>query len=209
MGQTSSHNPHTHDWPQTLRAKGLRATTQRVKVLDYLHDHPHADAEAIFQAVRPSLLTTSLQAIHLIVQDLSAIGLIRRISPPDSASARYETRIEDNHHHIQCIKCGRIEDVDCVVGHAPCIEASNTHGMRVIEASIVFRGICHECEPPTQQRKEKPRRAAPPCFIAIAPHHQLQFLRRLRRETAACFHRREIPIGDRANVQRSAEKVRR
>src|SRR3546814_5082975 len=86
--------------------------------------HPHSDAEAIYQAVRPSLPTISVQAIHLIVQDLSRQGLIRRISLPDSASARYETRIEDNHHHIQCVQCGRIEDIDCVVGHAPCIEPS-------------------------------------------------------------------------------------
>jgi Fe2+ or Zn2+ uptake regulation protein len=154
MEQNSEHHHHVHDWPQTLRAKGLRATTQRVTVLDFLHHHPHADAETIFRAVRPELPTISIQAVHLIVQDLSTIGLIRRISPPDSASARYETRIEDNHHHVQCIKCGRIEDVDCVIGHAPCIEPSNTHGMRIIEASIVFRGICQECEPTTQQTKE-------------------------------------------------------
>jgi Fur family ferric uptake transcriptional regulator len=146
----------TDEWLQTLRAKGLRATAQRVAVLDFLHHRPHTDAEAIFQALRPSLPTISLQAIHLIVQDLSGKGLIRRISLPDSASARYETRIEDNHHHIQCIECGRIEDVDCVVGHAPCMEPSDTHGMRIVEASVVFRGVCRDCEPSTQQVKEKP-----------------------------------------------------
>jgi Fur family transcriptional regulator, stress-responsive regulator len=53
-----------HDWVQTLGAKGLQATAQRVTVLDFLHHHPHTDAEAIFQAVRPYLPTISLQAIH-------------------------------------------------------------------------------------------------------------------------------------------------
>jgi Fur family transcriptional regulator, stress-responsive regulator len=104
--------------------------------------------------VRPSLPTISLQAVHLIVQDLSRNGLLRRISLPDSTSARYETRIEDNHHHIQCIQCGRIEDVDCVVGHAPCLDPSDSHGMRILEASIVFRGICRNCDPSTSQREE-------------------------------------------------------
>lgn len=156
MQQPSPHHSGDHDWAQILRAKGLRATAQRVTVLGYLHRHPHADAESVFQGVRASLPTISLQAVHLIVQDLSGKGLMRRISLPDSASARYETRIEDNHHHIQCIECGRIEDVDCVVGHAPCLEPSDTHGMRVIEATIVFRGICRDCEPSTQQGKEKP-----------------------------------------------------
>lgn len=146
----------TPDWVQALRAKGLRATVQRVTVLDFLHHHPHADAEAIFQAVRPALPTISLQAVHLIVQGLSGKGLIRRISLPDSASARYETRIQDNHHHIQCIRCGRIEDVDCIIGHAPCIKPCDTHGMRILEASIVFRGVCQDCDDTACQRKEKP-----------------------------------------------------
>jgi len=155
MIQPVVHHSHTHDWVQTLRVRGMRATAQRVTVLDYLHHHPHADAETIFQSVSSLLPTISLQAVHLIVRDLSGRGLIRRISLPDSASGRYETRIEDNHHHIQCIKCGRIEDVDCVVGHAPCVEPSDTHGMRIIEASIVFRGICRDCESTAERRKEE------------------------------------------------------
>ncbi len=154
MNQSSDHHSHGHDWPQMLRAKGLRVTAQRVAVLDFIHHHPHTDAEAIYQGARLSLPTISLQAVHLIVQDLSAIGIVRRISLPDSGSARYETRIEDNHHHIQCIACGRIWDVDCVVGHAPCLEPSNTHGVRIIEASVVFRGICQECEKSHSNRKE-------------------------------------------------------
>ncbi len=149
---------HPHDWAGTLRAQGLRATVQRVAVLDYLDHHSHTDAEAIYQGVRESLPTISLQAVHLIVHDLSEKGLIRRISLPDSASARYETRIMDNHHHVQCIRCGRIEDVNCVVGHAPCIEPDHTHGMRIIEASIVFRGVCHDCDQPGHQAAEKTTR---------------------------------------------------
>lgn len=146
MSPLPGHTAASPDWAQALRARGLRATTQRVTVLTFLQDHPHTDAEAIFQGVRCHLPTISLQAVHLIVQDLSGKQLIRRISPPDSASARYETRIEDNHHHVQCIACGRIADVDCVIGHAPCLDPSHTHGMRILEASIVFRGICQDCD---------------------------------------------------------------
>lgn len=161
MRENPAYHSCAHDWVEALRAKGLRATAQRVAVLDYLHHHPHADVDTVFQAVRGALPTMSPQGVHVIVHDLTREGLIRRISPPDSTSARYETRIADNHHHIQCIVCGRIEDVDCVIGHAPCLDPSHTHGMRIVEASIVFRGICHTCEPQTdepsdQQRKESP-----------------------------------------------------
>jgi hypothetical protein len=53
-----------HDWVQTLRTKGLRATAQGVTVLDFLYHHPNTGAEAIFQAVSPFMPTISLQAIH-------------------------------------------------------------------------------------------------------------------------------------------------
>ena len=142
-----------HDWVNALRCKGLRATNQRVAVLNFLHHNPHAAVEAVYHGIRPKLPTISLQAIHLIVQDLSGQGIIRRVSLPDSNSARYETRIDDNHHHVQCIQCGRIEDVDCAVGHAPCLDPSHAHGMRVVEAQVVFRGICHDCELPTNEGK--------------------------------------------------------
>lgn len=150
MVAAMDHTPHQHmcdhDWVAALRARDLRATTQRVAVLDFLHYHPHADAESVYRGVAHKLPTISVQAVHLIVQDLSAKGLIRRVSLPDSASARYETRIDDNHHHVQCISCGRIEDVDCAVGHAPCLDPSHAHNMRVIEAQVVFRGVCRDCD---------------------------------------------------------------
>ncbi len=147
MRHLPGHSTRTPDWADALRSRGLRATAQRMAVLDFLHRHPHTDADVIFRSVRSILPTISLQAVHLIAQDLSGNGLIRRTSLPDSASARYETRIEDNHHHVQCVRCGRIEDVDCVVGHAPCLDPVDAHGMRIIEASIVFRGICRKCDP--------------------------------------------------------------
>ena len=135
-----------NEWAQLLRSNDLRAITQRVRLLDFHHHHPHSDAENIFVGLRPNLTTLSLQAVHVIVQDLSKKGLIRRTSLPDANSARYETRIADNHHHIQCVQCGHIEDVDCVIGAAPCLDPSHTHGMRIIEANIVFRGICRTCD---------------------------------------------------------------
>lgn len=137
---------HQAGWAEELRRAGLRATSQRIAALEFLDRHPHSDAEAIFQGVRAVLPTISPQAVHGIVHDLTAKGIVARIDLPDSASARYETRIGDNHHHIQCIVCGRIEDVDCTVGHAPCLAPSHDHGMRIIEASVTYRAICAACD---------------------------------------------------------------
>ncbi len=75
---------------------------------------------------------------------LTAAGLVRRIQPNGSV-ARYETRTGDNHHHVVCRTCGAISDVDCAVGHVPCLNASDDNGFSIEEAEVIYLGTCPEC----------------------------------------------------------------
>jgi len=130
-----------------LRAAGLRVTAQRAAVLEALHASPHAAVDLLHAAVRERVPGIALQTVHGVVNDLTDAGLIRRVSLPGAPSALYELhRADDNHHHVQCISCGRVEDVECAVGAAPCLHPSHDHGMRVLEANVTFRAICAECE---------------------------------------------------------------
>ena len=131
-----------------IRTAGLRVTSGRVALLEALDAAPHADAETLYRALLPSLPSTSVQAVHNMLGDLTAAGLIRRIEPAGSP-ARYERRIGDNHHHIVCEQCGAIEDVDCAIGEAPCLEPSSTAGFTVSSAEVVYWGTCPECQSPT------------------------------------------------------------
>ena len=134
-------------YPDRLRAAGLRVTAQRVAVLDALALSPHATAERVYDAIRARVPGIALQTVHQVVTDLTRAGLVQRVSLAGASSARYELlEHADNHHHIQCIACGRVEDVPCTLGHAPCLTPAATHGMRVVEASITFRAICSDCE---------------------------------------------------------------
>lgn len=134
------------EWQDLLRGARLRATPGRLATLAHLEAHPHSSVAEIGAGLADRFPTLSAQSIHNITNDLAAGGLIRRIDLPGSGSARYETRVHDNHHHVQCVVCGRIEDVDCAVGHAPCLTPSETHGMRILEAQVTFRAVCPGCE---------------------------------------------------------------
>jgi len=131
---------------QRLRGAGLRVTAQRVAVLDALAALPHSAAEALHAALRERVPGIALPTVHGIVGDLSEAGIVRRVSLPDIGSALYELETADNHHHLQCVRCGRVEDVACATGEAPCLHPSHDHGMRIIEASVTYRAICSECE---------------------------------------------------------------
>src|SRR3954453_23404841 len=119
-----------------LRAASLRVTRPRLSVLAALHDHPHVDTETVISLVRAELPTVSHQAVYDVLHALTDAGLVRRIQPTGTV-ARYEARVGDNHHHLVCRGCGAIVDVDCAVGHAPCLTASDGHGFLVDEAEVV------------------------------------------------------------------------
>jgi Fe2+ or Zn2+ uptake regulation protein len=129
---------------ELLRAAGLRVTAPRVATLDWLHGHPHSTADEVAEGVRERLGSVSTQAIYDVLHACARTGLLRRIEPAGHP-ARFETRTADNHHHLVCRVCGRTEDVDRVVGFAPCLEPSNSAGFLVDEAEVVFWGHCPDC----------------------------------------------------------------
>ena len=134
----------TSDFEAQLRAVSLRVTRPRLAVLAALRDHPHVDTETVITLVRADLPTVSHQAVYDVLRALTDTGLVRRIQPA-GATARYESRVGDNHHHVVCRSCGAIADVDCVVGQAPCLTASDSHGFMIDEAEVVFWGTCPDC----------------------------------------------------------------
>ena len=123
-------------------------TRPRLAVLRAVHDHPHADTEFLIRAVRADLGEVSHQAVYDVLRVLTHSGLVRRIQPTGSA-ARYEARIGDNHHHVVCRSCGAIADVDCAVGSAPCLAASDDSGFVIDEAEVVYWGRCPGCSTST------------------------------------------------------------
>nr|WP_225955040.1 Fur family transcriptional regulator [Kibdelosporangium phytohabitans] len=136
--------PTTSDFERLLRDAALRVTRPRIAVLSAVHTHPHADTDSIIGVVRDELGGVSHQAVYDVLRALTTAGLLRRIEPPGSV-ARYEARVGDNHHHVVCRSCGAIADVDCAVGPAPCLTASEAHGFVIDEAEVVYRGLCPDC----------------------------------------------------------------
>ena len=130
-----------------LRTAGLRVTRPRLAVLDAVHTHPHVDTDALIGAARARVGAVSHQAVYDVLRILTDKGLVRRIQPPGSV-ARYEARVGDNHHHLVCRACGRIVDVDCAVGAAPCLAPGDDAGFAVDEAEVVFWGRCPDCAAP-------------------------------------------------------------
>jgi Fur family ferric uptake transcriptional regulator len=127
-----------------LRGAGLRVTAARVALLETVRHGDHLGVEAIAAGVRDRVGHVSLQAVYDALHALTEAGLIRRIEPAGHP-ARFEGRISDNHHHVVCRSCGVVADVDCAVGEAPCLTASDDHGYSIDEAEVIYWGLCPAC----------------------------------------------------------------
>ncbi|MXG90221.1 Fur family transcriptional regulator [Nocardioides flavescens] len=136
--------PATVDLERLLRSADLRVTRPRLAVLAAVHALPHADTDTLIAAVRAESGDVSHQAVYDVLKALTGAGLVRRIQPADSV-ARYESRVGDNHHHVVCRSCGEIADVDCAVGEAPCLTATNDAGFVIDEAEVIYWGRCPRC----------------------------------------------------------------
>jgi Fur family transcriptional regulator, stress-responsive regulator len=129
---------------EELRAAGLRVTAARVALLETVRDGDHLGVEAIASGVRDRVGYITLQAVYDALHALTAAGLVSRIEPAGSP-ARFEGRVSDNHHHAVCRSCGALADVDCAVGAAPCLAASDDHGFAIDEAQVIYWGLCPAC----------------------------------------------------------------
>lgn len=127
-----------------LRQRGIQVTAQRLAVLRAVAGQPHITADGVAEIVRAEIGAISLQSVYDALGVLVAEGLLRRIQPAGSA-ARFEGRVGDNHHHLICRVCGRLVDVDCAGGAAPCLTAVDDMGYEIDEAEVAYWGRCPEC----------------------------------------------------------------
>ncbi len=129
-----------------LRQHGLHITAQRLAVLRAVSSQPHITADGVAEVASAEIGAISRQAVYDALGVLVDKGVLRRIQPTGSP-ARYETRVADNHHHLICRVCGRVVDVDCAVGSAPCLTPPELMDYEIDEAEVVYWGRCPECQP--------------------------------------------------------------
>jgi Fur family peroxide stress response transcriptional regulator len=70
--------------------------------------------------------------------------LIRELKLGEAAS-RYDGRMDD-HQHIICQVCGRVDEVMSEVPHDWIETVAHETGYSIAHAHVVFGGVCKECQ---------------------------------------------------------------
>jgi Fur family peroxide stress response transcriptional regulator len=143
---------------ERLRSMGLKATPQRILILNELlgrKDHP--TAEALYKTVKEDQPSLSFNTVYQTLQALTEKEVINVIRPVVDA-ARYDP-ITEIHGHFMCSKCKQIEDHLLEDPNLKKMdsEVSSTGKYWVAQRQILWVGLCQDCHEsePLKAIKEK------------------------------------------------------
>lgn len=129
---------------EIFREKKLKLTPQRIAVYDYLlGTKKHPSAEAIYQALQDSFPTMSLATVYKSLKTLVEVELVSEINLGEG-NFRYDATVED-HPHIQCMECGKVEDVMGMSLSSLNREVTKFTDYQILHTKIYYYGICRSC----------------------------------------------------------------
>jgi Fe2+ or Zn2+ uptake regulation protein len=127
-----------------LRATGRRVTTPRLLVHRCVRSrNQHVTAEQVHAELARQMPSLSAATVYETLDLLAELGLVRRVSTPRGATT-YDSRV-DEHHHLVCRACGRIEDLDAAVDLGAAENAARAAGFSPDFAQLTVSGLCSAC----------------------------------------------------------------
>lgn len=133
-----------------LKENGYKLTPQRRATLEVLLNNQgeHLSTEEIYTKVRKTHPEIGLATVYRTMLLLEELGLLIKHNFEDGRN-RYELSHPDedhDHHHLICLKCGQVSEVeeDLLGSLEEIIE--NKHGFRVINHKVKFYGHCKNCQ---------------------------------------------------------------
>ncbi len=135
------------------REHSLPLTSQRRVVLEALSVRPtHPTVDEIWEDVRRTMPDISRTTVYRILETFTRLRVIRKVCHPGTV-ARYESRTS-RHHHLLCLQCGRMEDLDDAALDRLALPGKET-GFQIEDYSIQFRGLCSQCANPSDTGSRK------------------------------------------------------
>ena len=133
----------------SLHNRGQRLTPQRERMLELferLGGGRHLSAEEAHQRLKMEGEQVSLATVYRTLRLLSGMGLLKELEFAEGGR-RFELSGQDqrHHHHLVCVRCGRIEEFENSAVLAAAEDAATRHGFRLLEGVLNVRALCPVC----------------------------------------------------------------
>ena len=128
-----------------FKEKKLKLTPQRLAVYKYLMStSEHPSAEVIYKAIQEDFPTMSLATVYKALKTLVEVGLVQELNVGEG-NFRYDGNA-DSHPHIQCINCGKVDDLMNISLDHLNSEVEQKSNYKVLSNQTYFYGLCKDCQ---------------------------------------------------------------
>ena len=133
-----------------ITSRGRRLTDQRLVVAEALASRREASsAQELYEQLRPRHPRLALATVYRALEAQVESGMARRLERAGHVST-YIACDPEHHHHLVCVRCQKVEDLDETILRPVLRGITERHGFAVEHERLDFYGLCASC-----------RRAAP------------------------------------------------
>jgi Fe2+ or Zn2+ uptake regulation protein len=134
-------NTNKGELKHLLESKGVKATVQRLEILEYIADNKkHPTADQVYREMVKRMPMLSKTTVYNTLNKLTETGLLIPLAITGT-EIRFDSTLE-SHHHFLCDKCGVIMDIDI---KCPVCGRGTVNGNKVREIHGYFKGTCRKC----------------------------------------------------------------
>jgi len=133
------------DYVELLKENGLKATFQRMNILEVIDKCGHMSVEDIYEEVIKVHPSLSLATIYKNIILMQENGILIEV-PIAGKKSKYELAKTD-HMHLICTECGSVEDKSCFemtdrIFH----ELTEEEHFRLNKRQVNLYGVCETCQ---------------------------------------------------------------
>jgi len=133
------------DFATLLNESGLKATFQRMNILDVVNKYGHMSVEDIYKEVTKVHPSLSLATIYKNIILMQENGILVEV-PIAGRKSKYELAKAD-HMHLICTECGEVEDKMCLnKTDAVFHQLTEEEHFKLNRRQVNLYGVCEACQ---------------------------------------------------------------
>src|SRR5947207_14754540 len=133
----------------SLKERGVRLTRQRQILLDLIDKTgEHLDAERLFTMAKERDAKINRVTVYRTLKLLKAGGLVDELDLMHYGGDQhyYETRMKQEHAHVICLKCGKVEEFFGEPLQRLRRQIESHFGFHILLARTEVGGYCSHCQ---------------------------------------------------------------
>jgi len=145
----------------SLRKQGVRLTRQRELLLELIDKSgEHLDAERLFQLAKERDPKLNRVTVYRTLKLLKQGGLVDELDLMHYGGAQhyYETRMKQEHAHVICLRCGKVEAFFGEPLQRLRRQIESHFGFHILLARTEVGGYCSHCQSLRAREMEQPAR---------------------------------------------------